>query len=144
LGQKHLLWPRHSEAQFDPRAQEANMTAFNYPRAQATALRLLDKFGAAGEIIREIPGGGPVYDPGKPVPTPYACTLTVLRFDNKDIDGTLIKVTDKKVYIVAKGLAIVPITTDKLAIGGVSHTIVRVMALNPAGVNVYFEVQARA
>lgn len=28
-------------------------------------------------------------------------------------------------------------------IGGVSHTIVRVMPLNPAGTYVYFEVQAR-
>lgn len=121
------------------RAQEANVTAFNYPRAQATALRLLDKFGAAGEIVREIPGG-----PGEPVQTPYACTMAVLRFDNKDIDGTPIKATDKKVYIAAKRLAIVPVTTDKLLIGGVSHTIVRVVPLNPSGLNVYFEVQARS
>jgi hypothetical protein len=120
------------------------MTAFNYPRAQATALRLLDKFGAAGEIIREIPGGGPVYEPGEPVQTPYACTMAVLRFDNKDIDGTLIKATDKKVYIAAKGLAIIPETTDELIIDGVSHAIVRVTPLNPAGFLVYHEVQARA
>jgi hypothetical protein len=126
------------------RAQEANVTAFNYPRAQATVLRLLDKFGAAGEIVREIPGGRPVYDPGEPVQTPYACTMAVLRFDNKDIDGTPIKATDKKVYIAAKRLAIVPVTTDKLLIGGVSHTIVRVVPLNPSGLNVYFEVQARS
>jgi hypothetical protein len=118
--------------------------SFNYFRAQETALRLLDKFGAAGEIWRDVPGGGPVYDPGEPTIQKTPCRLAVLKFDNKDIDGTLIKATDKKVYIAAKVLAIVPATTDKLMIGGLSHTIVRVMPLNPAGIDVYFEVQARA
>jgi hypothetical protein len=117
---------------------------FNYARAQATALRLLEKFGQTGSIIRDVPGSGPDWDPGPPVPTTSPCTLVVLKFDNKDIDGTLIKASDKKVYIAAKGLSIAPTTTDKVMIGGVSHTIVRVMPLNPAGINVYFEIQARA
>ncbi|MBZ9600749.1 hypothetical protein [Phyllobacterium chamaecytisi] len=117
---------------------------FNYARSQQTALRLITKFGQAGSVVRDVPGGGPVYDPGEPVPTSYACTLAVMKFDNRDIDGTLIKASDKKVYIAAKGFAIIPVTTDRLLIGGLSHTIVRVMPLNPAGINVYFEVQARA
>ncbi len=33
--------------------------SFNYFRAQETALRLLDKFGSAGEIWRDVPDGGP-------------------------------------------------------------------------------------
>ncbi|PSH68617.1 hypothetical protein CU102_12720 [Phyllobacterium brassicacearum] len=118
--------------------------SFNYPRAQASALRLIDNFGQAGSIVRDVPGSGPEWDPGEPVPTAYPCTLAVLNFDNKDIDGTLIKASDKKVYIASKGLTIVPETTDRLTIGDISHTIIRVMPLNPAGVNVYFEVQARA
>ncbi|UXN58275.1 hypothetical protein [Phyllobacterium zundukense] len=117
--------------------------SFNYFRVQEAALRLLDKFGSAGEIWRDEAGSGPVYDPGEPTIQKTPCTLAVLKFDNADIDGTLIKASDKKVYIAAKGLAIVPVTTDKLMIGGLSHTIVRVMPLNPAGTNVYFEVQAR-
>ena len=120
------------------------MTSFNYARAQATALRRLEKFGQAGSVDRDVPGSGPVYDPGEPAPTSYACTLAVRKFDNKDIDGTLMKATDKKIYITAKGLAIFPVTKDRLMIGGLSHTIVSVMPLNPAGINVYFEVQARA
>jgi len=117
--------------------------SFNYARVQATALRLLEKLGQGGSVVRDTPGSGPVWDPGEPVPTPYPCTMAVLKFDNKDIDGTLIKAGDKKVYIAAKGLSIVPVTTDKLMIGGLSHTVVRVTPLNPAGTNVYFEVQAR-
>ena len=118
--------------------------SFDYHRAQASALRLIDKFGQAGAIVRDVPGSGPEWDPGEPEPTPFPCTLAVLNFDNNDIDGTLIKASDKKVYIAAKGLMIVPETTDRLLIGGTSHTIIRVMPLNPAGINVYFEVQARA
>ncbi|MET3649077.1 hypothetical protein [Phyllobacterium ifriqiyense] len=78
------------------------MAKFDYARAQATALRLLDKFGAAGSIVRDMPGSGPEWDPSKPVPTSFPCTMAVLKFDNKDIDGTLIKATDKKVYVAAK------------------------------------------
>jgi hypothetical protein len=117
------------------------MTLFNYARAQSTALRLLDKFGAAAQIVRDLPGSGRVYDPGDAVSTPFPCIMAVLKFDNKDIDGTLIKVTGKKVYIAAKGLSIVPATTDKLMISGVAHTLVCVMPLNPAGITVYYEVQ---
>lgn len=120
------------------------MNKFNYARAQNTALRLLEKFGQLSSIIRDVPGSGPIWDPGEPTPTPHACTMAALKFDNKDIDGTLIKASDKKVYIAAKGLSIAPTTTDKLMIGGVSHAIMRVMPLNPAGIDVYFEVQARA
>lgn len=119
------------------------MAKFNYARAQATALRLLDKFGAAGSIVRDVPGNGPIYDPGEPTTETYPCTMAVLKFDNKDIDGTLIKATDKKVYVAAKGLSIAPITMDRILIGSVSHTIVRVMPLNPADTSIYFEVQAR-
>lgn len=119
------------------------MLKFDYAKSQITALRLLDKFGMAGQIVRGTPGSGPVWDPGEPVVTSYPCTMAVLKFDNKDIDGTLIKATDKKVYVAAKGLSIVPTTTDRISIGGVQHTIVRVMPLNPAGVNIYYEFQAR-
>jgi hypothetical protein len=119
------------------------MAKFDYARSQTTALRMLDKFGQVGTIIRELPGSGPVYDPGEPVSMPFPCIMAVLKFDSKDIDGTLIKSGDKKIYIAANGLAIVPATTDKLLIGSVSHTVVRVIPLNPAGIAVYFEVQAR-
>ncbi len=119
------------------------MAKFDYAGAQATALRLLDKFGAAGAIIRDVPGSGPEWDPGEPTILTTSCKLAVLKFENKDVDGTLIKASDKKVYVAAKGLAIIPVTTDKLIIDGVSHTIVRVRPLNPAGVLVFHEVQAR-
>ncbi len=91
--------------------------SFDYLRAQASALRLIDKFGQAGAIVRDVPGSGPEWDPGEPVATAHTCTMAVFKFDNRDIVGTLIKANDKKVFIAAKGLS--PTITDKLMIGGV-------------------------
>ncbi|WP_432475242.1 hypothetical protein ACRRRS_14715 [Brucella anthropi] len=75
--------------------------------------------------------------------TDYPCTLVALDYDQKDVDGTLIKSTDKKVYVATKGLTIQPTTIDKVIIGGVQSTIVEAKPLNPAGTVVYWEVQAR-
>jgi hypothetical protein len=36
--------------------------SFKYPRAQASALRLIDKFGQPGAILRDVPGSGSEWD----------------------------------------------------------------------------------
>jgi hypothetical protein len=86
-----------------------------------------------------VPIGIPASRCQRRTPAHWSC----LKFDNKDIDGTLIKASDKKVYIATKGVSIIPTTTDRLMIGGVSHTIVRAMLLDLAGINLYFEFQVR-
>lgn len=82
--------------------------SFDYLRAQASALRLIDKLGQTGAIVRDGPDAGPEWDSGEPIPTAHICRMAVLKFDNKDIDGTLIKANDKKGYIAAKGLSFLP------------------------------------
>ncbi|PRD42118.1 hypothetical protein C5748_18385 [Phyllobacterium phragmitis] len=119
------------------------MSKFNYPKSQATADRLLKKFGQNGQIVRDVQAGGDPWNPTDPTTETYPCTLAVLVYDDKDIDGTLIKATDKKIYMSSKGLAIEPTTTDKIVIGGASHTIVKVKPLNPAGLVVFYEAQVR-
>lgn len=118
------------------------MAKFNYARAVATANRLIDKFGQTGAIRRTETSGDP-WNPGTS-DTDYTCTLVALDYDQKDVDGTLIKSTDKKVYAATKGMTIQPTTTDKVIIGGVVSTIIEAKPLNPAGTVVYFELQARA
>ncbi|EJN04237.1 hypothetical protein [Phyllobacterium sp. YR531] len=120
------------------------MSKFNYDRAQATALRLLDKFGQAGSIVRDMPGNGPIYDPGEPVPTPYPCVAAVLAIELKDVDGTLVKSTDKTAYVASKGLAIEPTTIDRLMFNGKSYTIVKVAPLQPAATIVYHKLFVRS
>ncbi|MBE0563577.1 hypothetical protein JQC79_19360 [Ochrobactrum anthropi] len=118
------------------------MAKFNYARSVATANRLIDKFGQTGAIRRTETSGDP-WNPGTS-DTDYPCTLVALDYDQKDVDGTLIKSTDKKVYVAIKGLAIQPTTTDKVIIGGVVSTIVEAKPLNPAGIIVLFEFQIRS
>lgn len=118
------------------------MPAFNYDRAAATADRLIDKFGQQGTITRLENTG----QPWKPVQSKvsYPCRLVVLSYTAKDIDGTLIKAGDKKVYVSAIGLKIEPKTTDKLVINGKENTIIAVDQLNPAGTPVYYVCQCRS
>lgn len=118
------------------------MAKFNYPRSVAVANKLIDKFGQTGAIRRTETSGDP-WDPSTS-DTDYPCTLVALDYDQKDVDGTLIKSTDKKVYVATKGLPIQPTTTDKVIIGGAVSAIVQAKPLNPAGTVVYFELQARA
>lgn len=120
------------------------MAGFDYARSRATADRLITRFGQQGAIRR---AGAPSGDPWNPTPgtsTDHACILVVLDYAASEIDGTLIRATDRKVYVAAGGLAIEPMESDRVVIGGAALEIVRVTTLAPAGVAVYFELQARS
>lgn len=117
------------------------MAKFNYARSVQTANRLIDKFGQIGAIRRTETSGDP-WDPGTS-DTDYPCTLVALDYDQKDVDGTVIKAGDCKVYVAVAGLAIVPTTTDHVIIGGKVYTVIQVKPLSPAGTTVYFDLQCR-
>jgi hypothetical protein len=76
---------------------------------------------------------------GTPVTT--AATGIVQEYPRKLIDGTLIRADDRRVMLSATGLK--PTVADKLSIGGQSYSIVSVMESAPAGIPLYYEVQAR-
>lgn len=117
------------------------MSTFDYTRTRATADRLLARFGQTG-AIRRVYSTGPVYDPVQTT-TDYACTLVVTEYDKRDIDGTLILQTDRKVLVAVTGLSVVPTVTDRAVVEGVPLTIVAVMPLSPGGTVVMYELQVR-
>lgn len=117
------------------------MSKFDYDRSAATADRLIDKSGQQGTITR-MENTGPAWNPIQSKVN-YPCRLVVLKYSAKDIDGSLIKAGDKKVYVSAIGLKIEPKTTDKLIIQGKENTIISVDQLNPAGTVVYYICQCR-
>ena len=59
-----------------------------------------------------------------------------------EVDGTLIRTTDKKVMISAVGET--PNVTDKVNISGVEHAIMNVEPQAPSGVALFYIVQCRA
>jgi hypothetical protein len=117
------------------------MARFDYARARATAERLIAKFGMAGSIQRQT-NTGPAYDPTV-ITTDYPCTLVVLEYEDRQIDGTLIRSTDKLIYLSTEGLAITPTEADRV-IASDTYSIVSLKPLSPAGTVLMWEIQARA
>jgi hypothetical protein len=93
-----------------------------YTRLQATAERLLSKYGQAGTVTRyaapdDIFGGDPV-------PTPYPAKIFPDTYEAREIDGTVIKTGDVKLYISAVGLPITPEPDDTATCNGKTYRIV--------------------
>lgn len=116
------------------------MSTFNYARSQATAKRLITKFGGTAAIRRSTTSG-PSYDP-QITTTDYPCTLVQDMIDMTKVTGTLIETTDRRELIAASDLAITPTTADKLVLGGSVHAIKSVQPLqpDPTGPVIMYEV----
>lgn len=119
------------------------MTAYDYSRAIATADRLIARYGQTGALVRQALSGGTSFNPGTITETEHACTFAVLDYSAREIDGTRIQATDKKVYLAKASLSIEPTTADFLEIGGKPHKIIAVKPLSPAGTVVMWELQVR-
>lgn len=117
------------------------MATFDYAKSRATAERLIAKFGTTGAIRRTVKTG-PDYDP-EITETDYACTLVTLEYDDGKVDGTLIRKTDKLIYVSTAGLGIILADSDKLIAAGEVYAIENLKPLSPAGIVVYYEVQGR-
>jgi len=113
-----------------------------YARLQATAQRLIAKYGQTGVVTRVIPPD-PVLG-GEPVPTPYPATLVPMAYEARYIDGTTIKTGDMQIYISSVGLAVEPTVGDVVTANGTDYAIVNGDPNKYDGVtNVVFIVQGR-
>lgn len=120
------------------------MERFDYSRIVDSANRLIDRFGRGLSIRRAGGETGPAYDPVFEPPSDHPCRGVVLSYDSKEIDGTLIRTNDRKVYISVAGLDIVPTASDLLNSGGEVMSILSVKPLAPGDVTVLYEIQARS
>lgn len=119
------------------------MAAFDYSRALATANRLIARYGQAGYVRRPTTSGS-AYNPTPGVPVDHAAVFAVLDYENKDIDGTRILATDKKVLMAPGSLTITPTTTDLLVEADASvYKIIDVKPTKPAATTVLYTIQAR-
>lgn len=114
-----------------------------YTRLQATADRMIKKFGQVGAVKRETPP-----DPingGDGTVTNYAAKLVPMTYDSRYVDGENIIASDRQIYISAVGLAITPSVGDIVVAGGVDYRIVAGDPNNYDGVTpVVHVVQGRA
>ncbi|MBK3745886.1 hypothetical protein G3A39_42820 [Paraburkholderia aspalathi] len=130
------------------------MAKFNYAKSQATAQRLLTKFGREIIITRKLPGTGPPHNPADPTLITYQATAAILpaskgkieAFDNRLEGGTLID--EKLRYVLmspkltrtsaAGPDTIEPQSLDVLTVDGHDWTVLGCTPLNPADVPVLF------
>lgn len=114
---------------------------FDYATSKATADRLIERFGQAVTLKRPT-NTGTSYNPTVSWAS-HAGRAVVLNYDNRDVDGTRVLATDKRVMLSKASLSIEPGPQDRLVIGGVEHGIVSVMPLAPGGTTLLYEIQAR-
>lgn len=119
------------------------MTNALYARLQATAQRLIAKYGQAG-VIRRVTPPDPVTG-GDGTPVDYPCIMVPMTYDHRYIDGTNIRSSDRQLYISSVGLSIKPTVGDQaLTADGTAYHIVAADPNNYDGVtDVVFIVQGR-
>ncbi|KGQ19930.1 Phage protein [Lysobacter dokdonensis DS-58] len=115
--------------------------SFDYSRTSATALGLLQRFGAAATLKRKTAGS---YDPSTGTSaetvTSLATTACVFDYPQSYVDGTLILAGDKRAYLSSEQE---PKQGDVLTWNAVDQTVIAVKAVAPAGVAVMYEAQLR-
>lgn len=113
-----------------------------YAHLQATAQKLIVKYGQSGTITRVTPPD-PVLG-GDGSTTAYPARLVPMTYDQRYVNGTSILTTDRQLYISSVGLAVVPQVGDIASAGGVDYLIVAGDPNNYDGVtNVVFICQGR-
>lgn len=119
------------------------MAAFDYLESRADAEELLAEFGQTGAIRRQA-ASGPAHDPVL-TPTDYPATLVVDPdgWQQSETTGTLIQMSDAKVYVSTAGLSIEPTVADQIVMGGAPLDVVAVKPLSPAGTLVMWTIAAR-
>lgn len=99
------------------------MAPFNYARPQASADRMIKRYGQTGTVTR-ITAPDPI-NGGDGTETAHPATLVPMAYSAREIDGTVIKVGDVQIYVSAIGLAITPTVGDLVSVNGATYRIER-------------------
>jgi len=121
------------------------MPKFDYGRPLATVNRLFDRYGQRGAIRRTVPGTGPKYDPGPSTYSDDPADMVVTDFSSREIDGTRILATDKKIMVAPGTLTTAPALSDKVvqADGTVYNIVPPIQTKRPAGTTLVYIHQGR-
>src|SRR5579872_6698597 len=106
---------------------------YNYASLQATALRLITRFGTAMTLNKQTPGA---YSGGSATLTTVGQTVSGIKFaytaQERAASGT-IEQDDFRVLIAARGVTAPPAVADQLMIGSNAYQIVHTSTIGPAG-----------
>lgn len=115
--------------------------SFDYLASRDTASRLIAQFGRQMTIRKQVVGK---YSAGRaPVrEQPYQATGVSLDYSQREIDGTRIRIGDRRVLLAVGGFS-APNTGDEIEIGCSLHRIVDMRPLDPGGTVVLYDLQVR-
>lgn len=105
------------------------------------AQRLIDAKGTSANIVRLLPGDDDTQTPGGEVG--YACRCVITNFSEVERANSQVEVGDVRMIVSTKGLNVIPDVADRLQVGSVSHEIVDVSRVAPAGTALLWKVHAR-
>lgn len=118
------------------------MSKFDYDAMQATASRLLDKFGSQ-TTVRVVTGKtyNPATGSNDKTYTNATGNGVTVNFRNSEIDGDLVRSSDIKLII--ENLTTEPVVDSEVTVRGGVYRVMDVMPLNPAGTNLIYTLQLR-
>lgn len=114
-----------------------------YAGLRSTAARLLGDKGQQMTLRQRVSGA---YTPGQAVTvteTDHTVTGAVFPYSAILVDGTRVRVGDKRVLLAAEGMTVEPDQDDRLQIGSVWHAVIAVKPVSPGGEVVVYELQVR-
>lgn len=117
--------------------------AFDYNRLRTqTAEPLLARFGRSAVLVKPGEPTGPPYDPqpGPPDESPVIIVETEFKF--KDMDGTLIQVTDK-MFLMSTSAGVEPENPDTFYDDDETFQVIQAKRLKPGPLNMLWKVHAR-
>ena len=117
----------------------------NYAPLQATAARLITKFGGTLTVTES---GVSTADPTKPwivTADDTAHTVDLVRegYDVLEINGTTVRSGDRKYLLAARNLTFTPKGGDRVVDSGETFEILRVEAISPGGTAILFTLHTR-
>lgn len=117
------------------------MSSF-YDRMQATATKLIDRYGYSTQLERDGAPTGPPHNPQPGEPTLHACKVVDLEYSLTNRDATLVQRGDK-LGLISTAVDIQPETDDRLLLGGQLYRFIDLQPLSPGGQVLLYEFHAR-
>lgn len=111
-----------------------------YSELAEMAVEMIDELGKPAVLVRE-ERSGPAHAPVI-VPVEHACQVADIGYSITNREGTHIQAGDK-VGLMSPAVDVVPAMSDILRIDGDDYRFVDLQPLNPGGLVVLYEYQAR-
>lgn len=115
----------------------------DYSGLSVTVLKLISRFGQDVIITRRIQGTYDTLTSSVPVTdTTITGSGIVDQYQNDEVTGTLIQLSDIKMFIAANGISGI-IAGDMVTFGSIKYNVISVKQINPAGTPLLYECQLR-